>query len=358
MKGFVSAFLAGCMLVGMSIAPTRGDDGPEHQTPEIRPIPLGVSGGNATGLPTLSCCSGTLGALVNVGGELHILSNNHILARSNWGKVGNPISQPGKVDTDCVVSRGEFVADLSDFEPINLPGENVVDAALARIRPGQVREDGFILDIGVPNVTPVTAFIGEQVKKSGRTTGLTTGEVAAINVAVNVEGYCPFCTICEEPYLVRFVGQIAFTPGTFSAGGDSGSLIVENVATAPRPVALLFAAGSGVTIGSPIGPVLEAFGATMVGMATDQAVDANATGGTATDEQALATALTIQARHQDAIMQIPGVVGLGIGRSDVTGRLVLRVFLAAETGEVRQRLPAVLEGMGIETVISGPVRAR
>src|SRR5688572_5157898 len=145
MKGLVSAFLVGCMLVWMSVVPTRGDDGPEHQTPEIRPIPLGISGGNAAGLPTLSCCSGTLGALVNVGGELHILSNNHILARSNWGKVGNPISQPGKVDTACVTSEADFVADLSDFEPINLSGDNVVDAALARIRPGLVREDGFIL---------------------------------------------------------------------------------------------------------------------------------------------------------------------------------------------------------------------
>src|SRR5687767_2648536 len=172
----------------MNSVHTWGDDGADHQNGEIRPIPLGVSGGNATGLPILSCCSGTLGALVNVGGELHILSNNHILARSNWGKIGNPISQPGKVDTACVASESDVVADLADFEPINFSGYNIVDAALARIRPGQVREDGFILDIGVPNITPLTASIGQQVKKSGRTTGLTTGQVSEINVTVDVEG--------------------------------------------------------------------------------------------------------------------------------------------------------------------------
>ena len=71
----------------------------------------------------------------------------------------------------------------------------------------------------------------------------------------------------------RFTNQIRITPGSFSAGGDSGSLIVEDVAANPRPVGLLFAGGSDDTFANPIQSVLDALGVTMVGTST--------TGGTA-----------------------------------------------------------------------------
>jgi hypothetical protein len=87
------------------------------------------------------------------------------------------------------------------------------------------------------------------VKKSGRTTGLTTGTITAVNVTVDVT-YSTQCGIGSQK--ARFVNQIAIGPGGFSAGGDSGSLIVEDVATCPRAVGLLFAGSSTITIANPI----------------------------------------------------------------------------------------------------------
>jgi PKD repeat protein len=62
--------------------------------------------------------------------------------------------------------------------------------------------------------------------------------------------------------LARFVGQIAITPGTFSAGGDSGSLIVTDDEN-KNPVGLLFAGSDTHTIANPIGLVLDRFNVTV-----------------------------------------------------------------------------------------------
>jgi len=51
------------------------------------PIILGTTGGNANDSSTqqnlISCCGGTLGSLVQRNGLFYILSNNHVLARSD-----------------------------------------------------------------------------------------------------------------------------------------------------------------------------------------------------------------------------------------------------------------------------------
>ena len=62
--------------------------------------------------------------------------------------------------------------------------------------------------------------------------------------------------------------QIVITPGTFSAGGDSGSLIVVNSVGSGsdrRPVGLLFAGSSSYTIANPIDAVLTEFRVTIDG---------------------------------------------------------------------------------------------
>ena len=93
-----------------------------------------------------------------------------------------------------------------------------------------------------------------KVLKYGRTTGLTKGRVYAINVTIDVT---------YDTDVARFENQIMITPGTFSAGGDSGSLIVvdsKRSADHHKAVGLLFAGSSLYTIANPIGPVLSAFG--------------------------------------------------------------------------------------------------
>jgi len=100
---------------------------------------------------------------------------------------------------------------------------------------------------GVPSTSTQSASLRLGVKKYGRTTGQTTGKVQGLNATVNV-GY--------DAGVARFVGQIIINPGGFSAGGDSGSLIVSQ--TGNKPVGLLFAGSSSVTIANPIGAVLSA----------------------------------------------------------------------------------------------------
>ena len=53
------------------------------------------------------------------------------------------------------------------------------------------------------------------------------------------------------------------TPGSFSAAGDSGSLILTNDSTCPQPVALLFAGSHTSTIANPIGEVISKAGAAL-----------------------------------------------------------------------------------------------
>jgi hypothetical protein len=71
--------------------------------------------------------------------------------------------------------------------------------------------------------------------------------------------------------VARFVGQIIVEPGEFSAGGDSGSLIVvdgkgkKGAADDRKPVGLLFAGSAFVTVANPIDLVLDRFGVTIDG---------------------------------------------------------------------------------------------
>src|SRR5437660_720114 len=121
------------------------------------PIKMGTTGGNSTDSTTnaanntITCCSGTLGALVNKGGNLFILSNNHVLDKSDQGKPGDPVTQPGLVDNKC--QGGTLVATLSQAAPLTTSN---VDAAIAQAVPGAVDPSGSILDLGAADPSTVT----------------------------------------------------------------------------------------------------------------------------------------------------------------------------------------------------------
>ena len=74
---------------------------------QSRPIPLGTSGGSIRDSSWSFCCGGTLGALVQDSqGVQYILSNNHVLARSNRGLIREAIIQPGLIDQEpCLFER-------------------------------------------------------------------------------------------------------------------------------------------------------------------------------------------------------------------------------------------------------------
>lgn len=215
-----------------------------------RPVPIGVS----TGHPDIT--AGTIGARVTDGSQIFALSNNHVFANNNGASTGDNLLQPGVADGGR--NPDDVLATLFDYEPIEFcrglacPG-NTIDAALALTSADnlgtETPRDGY----GTPRPQTMEATLGMQVQKYGRTTGHTVGRVTGINATIDVN---------YRMGTARFEGQILISDGSFSTGGDSGSLIVSKsfLAADRRPVALLFAGSATNTIANPIDLVLDRFG--------------------------------------------------------------------------------------------------
>ena len=241
-----------------------------HNVMQTPPIQLGTSGGWSKDLANGFCCGGTLGSLVQIGGEQYILSNYHVLesdivpgGNNAVATTSDEIIQPALIDTRCSVGDAQSVATLETRSA--LPNNNV-DCAIAKVTPGMVRADGAILEIGTISSQTVVASIGQAVKKSGRTTGLTHSFVAGLNATISVT-YDDECA-GSTAFTKIFTGQIVVSKGGtggFLAAGDSGSLLVEDVTVNPRAIGLLFAGSSTDAIANPIDDVLTFLGATMVG---------------------------------------------------------------------------------------------
>lgn len=246
----------------------------QERSDRWRPAPGGVSIGH------YQITAGTLGCVVRdrTSGTRLILSNNHVMANSNNASPGDAILQPGPYDGGTVST--DTIAHLERFCPIdfntapadcnlanlytsmgntlarwlgshhrlqafqiNPQAVNLVDAAVARpLNDSDILNE--ILEIGTVSGV-IEATLGMAVRKSGRTTGFTTGTVIVINATVNVS-YGP-------DLAATFENQLVATP--MSQGGDSGSLVVA--ANASKAVGLLFAGSDQSTIFSPIQAVLD-----------------------------------------------------------------------------------------------------
>jgi PKD repeat protein len=224
----------------------------QDRTARVRPAPIGFSVGHP------SITAGTLGARVTDGSQVFILSNNHILANNNNASIGDAALQPGAFDGGS--QPADVIGTLYDYEPFSFDSNNVMDAAIAIVNPNDISgSTPATAGYGPPSTNTVNASVGMAVQKYGRTTGHTFGTVAETNVTVSV------CFETRGPFQcarsATFVGQFTVTDGSFSAGGDSGSLIVT--ASGNNPVGLLFAGSSTRTIANPIQVVLDRFGVTI-----------------------------------------------------------------------------------------------
>ena len=248
----------------------------QSPTEKYRPAPGGVSIGHR------DITAGTLGCLVKKDGRSLILSNNHVLANSNAAEIGDPILQPGPHDGGRYPE--DHIADLEQFVPINIIGlpsdcptatgiasflngiarllgssvqlqaidqqatENLVDAAIARpLNPEDVKDE--ILQIGTIQGA-AEGELGMAIKKSGRTTGLTTGEIQQVDVTVNVQ--------YGEGKIAQFTDQLM--GGAMSQGGDSGSAVLDE---SNHLVGLLFAGSDTTTIMNRIQNVFYTLGVSL-----------------------------------------------------------------------------------------------
>lgn len=207
--------------------------------------------------------AGTMGRMVMMGDLPLILSNNHVLADVTFAgvpgaKVGDVIYQPGPHDiiteTDDVPNDFYLAGYLHEWVPLNR-SDNLVDAALAiPTRPWYGYNQIGIT--GTNNITEIKkVVVGDRVKKSGRTTGVTTMQVLDTNANINID--------FGVKGVIAFQDQLMFsgTDGKAgSAGGDSGSLIVW-IDSEGRGwnVGLLFAASPTITLANKMSNVVKAF---------------------------------------------------------------------------------------------------
>src|SRR4030095_16765080 len=115
------AIFVGIIVLSLFPVAIWADSGTTHRVDQQFPIRLGTSGGNINDSSKGFCYGGTLGALVeDVSGHQYILSNNHVLARTNAAASGEDIIQPGLIDQSpaCFKDNTDVVADLTTFIPI------------------------------------------------------------------------------------------------------------------------------------------------------------------------------------------------------------------------------------------------
>lgn len=63
----------------------------------------------------------------------------------------------------------------------------------------------------------------------------------------------------------------------------------------------------------------------------------------------------VQKKHQDRIMDLPGVVGVGIGA--VNDTLVIKVLVVKRTAKLDRKIPKALEGYKVIIEETGEIRA-
>jgi hypothetical protein len=355
-----------------------------HQAQFPASVALGISGGNNADYDTrgeqiVDCCSGTLGALVeDASKRQYLLSNNHVLARSDHAGMGDAIVQPGLIDNNCsplADSAGvQPVAALAGWLPLHSRLTNA-DAAIAQLTSRAIDSSGKILELGgkqgdgtlaaaPPGITSTggkgeTGTLDLTVAKSGRTTGLTCGGISAVDLDVRVDYYLD----CAEtrPYLTKtFTHQLGLSGNQFSDAGDSGALVVD--AANAEPVGLYFAGGTDIAgvsqgVANPASEVLNELGAqlggggyTFVG-AADHAVSCLSYGdNTVAAAQNLSLNDQEYARAQQGLGQArmlvnssAGILGVATGKSsDHPGEAAVILY----TDENRTvNVPATVDGV-------------
>ena len=190
-----------------------------------RPVVGGISSGH------YAITAGTLGCVVKdaASEQPMLLSNNHVYAaistdQNQRAQVSDPVLQPGPVDGGKIE---DTVGTLARWIPIKVNSPNAVDAAVAN---STYQPSPYILGenseyIQVKGLRTVTQ--GIPVKKAGRTTGLTVGNIIDTDYTGMVDYNGQVLTFTDQ-LLVSIMIQ----------GGDSGSILLDENDNA---VGLLFA---------------------------------------------------------------------------------------------------------------------
>jgi hypothetical protein len=228
--------------VAEPVAPSQANDVSADRRGVVRPLIGGVSVSALAG--TQYIYAGTLGMVTY---DNKILSNTHVIAMNPDNNAflapGTAIVQPGTLDGGR--TSANKVGELETHIPIVFyssthipqPTYNYADAAIASIDPGVEGLSGWQFgETGNYRVSGTTTVaVGDTVRKSGRTTGVTENKVYLTSVDVWVQ-------YGSNKY-AYFHDQIAVNQ-PFSDAGDSGSVVDKDGSF----VGLVFAGGGPYSI--------------------------------------------------------------------------------------------------------------
>lgn len=195
---------------------------------------------------------GTFGCLVRKRGkpDLYVLSNSHVLANEGLGAAGDIILQAGKHDGG--LQPDDVLCELAEWVPFQFDEDgfpNLVDAAIAKVRkPAEVTSAVNL--IGVPKGFSTVVRRGMKVRKCGRTTDLTVGEIKDVDYRLPMFYKQPGGGAQGR---VGLRDQVLCT--RFTAPGDSGSAVFNMDG---KVVGLHFAGSPSASIFNRIGNVLDA----------------------------------------------------------------------------------------------------
>jgi hypothetical protein len=216
-----------------------------------RPLVIGCSVGH------FRTTAGSVGLIARhrKTGRVVLLSNSHVFAQAGLATLGDAIMQPGRLDGGGV---DDHVAALLDFVQMKTEGSNFIDAAIAVVDDSIQLETGAVPGIGAVTLTGDELILpGQKVRKVGRTSAFTEGEVMATELDDIAVDYADVGTVVFDDQI-----EIKGLPNKpFSRDGDSGSLIVNDTNQA---VGLLFAGnpfledGSGLSFANPLPKVMTA----------------------------------------------------------------------------------------------------
>jgi hypothetical protein len=350
-----------------------------NQNAQSGAVELGTSGGNVNDIIGNACCGGTLGSLVARKGTQYVLSNNHVLAKSDFATIGDAVSQPGIIDVPlpntCTTIGTRTVANLSEFYNLQTGALPKVDAAIAQVVSGSVDATGSILLLGgtqtngVPDPAPPAAGNGVTaaqafgaphnglVAKVGRTTGLTCSSIVTINFSASIT-YAQNCDGTGTTFPVNYTDMVQVTGGQFGAPGDSGSLIVTQ--DTAEGVALLVGGNEQDALGNAITDVLGFFTVnggsptTIVGGATHAVIGCTLPTKPASAVKTLSVAAPSAASLQNAanvrdahgpeLLAHPGVQAVGVGASYDNPAEATIVFFVTR-GQPHSDLPQQVDGV-------------
>jgi len=211
---------------------------PPTNPPTPNPIPTPPTGGGTTG----GC---------DIVDSIVAISNAAAALFGSQKRVTTTAAGSQAVAAPAATSSATAPAAAPDSTAQDVP-TNQVDCALAKpVNPAMFSDE--IIQIGkVSGTKPAT--LGQRVRKYGRTTSYTEGNITLLNATVNIA----YNTIAGQK-TARFTGMVITE--AMSQGGDSGSLIVDM--TENKAVGLLFAGSNLATIFIPIDNVLTALNITI-----------------------------------------------------------------------------------------------